>query len=58
MIGKLMKTKPDRVIDTLSVAGKSSPSEWLEADGIHPSAEGQIAIAKRLVEALTGGTEE
>lgn len=57
-IGKLMKTKPDRVVDTQSVVGKSSPSEWLGPDGIHPSAEGQIAIAKRLVEALTGGNEE
>jgi lysophospholipase L1-like esterase len=57
-VGQFIRNQPDPVVDTQLEFGNSASSEWIEQDGIHPSIEGQKAIAKRLIVELTGGTAE
>jgi lysophospholipase L1-like esterase len=57
-IGDFIRNQLETVVDTQSGFGVPASAELIGPDGIHPSIAGQQAIAKWLVEKLTGGNSE
>lgn len=52
-IGNFMRKQPEPVVDVQTLFGVPAKPEWQGLDGVHPSLEGQRAIAKAIVERLT-----
>ncbi|WP_442600541.1 SGNH/GDSL hydrolase family protein [Paenibacillus sp. KN14-4R] len=55
-IGDMIRKLPDLVVDVQAGFGKQTATAFLEIDGLHPTIVGQKAIAKLIVENLTGGS--
>lgn len=52
-VAEQVLNQPDPVVDLRDVLGRPARKELLLSDGLHPSLEGQKAILRRVVRALS-----
>ncbi|MFD0710894.1 SGNH/GDSL hydrolase family protein [Paenibacillus sp. GCM10027626] len=57
-VGDIIRSFPDKVVDTQAGFAMHDAQLLLGPDGVHPTFEGQKAIVTQLVEELTGGSAE
>jgi lysophospholipase L1-like esterase len=53
-LADLVRQQPDPVVDLQALFGDPPQRALLIEDGVHPSLAGQMAIARALVERLSG----